>query len=106
MGNKRKHLYFIPLIIAAVILLLGWVVMHLWNAILPDLIHVNTISYEKAIGLLILCKILFGSWRPGPPRGFRRGGPPWKSKLMDLSEEERAQFKREWHNRSTSGRET
>jgi hypothetical protein len=83
----------------AAILVLGWVVMLLWNAILPDLIHVNALTYPKAIGLLLLCKILFGSFRPGPPRGFRKDGHPWRSKLMNLSEEERDRFRKEWHNR-------
>ncbi len=101
MENKRRRFYFIPVIIISVILVSGWVVMLLWNAILPSLIHAGTITYAKALGLLILCKILFGSFRPGPPRGFRKGGPHWRSKLMDLSQEEREKFKKEWHNRAT-----
>ncbi len=100
MENKRRRFYFIPVIIIAVILISGWVVMLLWNAILPSIIHAGTITYAKALGLLILCKMLFGSFRPGPPRGFRKGGAHWRSKLMDLSQEEREKFRKEWHNRA------
>ncbi|HEY4155835.1 MAG TPA: hypothetical protein VGM24_10420 [Puia sp.] len=99
MERKRNRFYFIPIIIA-LIFLMGWVVMLLWNAILPDLINVRSITYEQALGLLILCKILFGSYRPGPSRGFGKGGPHWRSKLMDLSPEERERFKQEWRNRA------
>jgi hypothetical protein len=96
---KRRRVYFIPIVIAAVILLLGFVVMSLWNAILPQLLNVRTITYGQALGIFILCKILFSSFRPGPPHGFRRGGPPWRSKWMNLTTEEREKFRREWQKR-------
>jgi hypothetical protein len=101
MENKRRRVYFIPVIIISAILVLGLVVKLLWNAILPPIIHAGRIDYPQALGLLILCKILFGSFRPGPPRGFRKGGPHWRSKLMDLSQEEREKFKKEWHDRAS-----
>ena len=98
MEKRRNRFYFIPVILA-VILLLALIVMLLWNAILPQLIRVHPVTYPQALGLLILCKILFGSFRPGP-RGFRKGGSPWRSKLMDLTPEEREQFKQEWQKRA------
>lgn len=79
--------------------------MLLWNAILPDLLQVRAITYGQAIGLLILCRMLFGSFRLGPPGGFRRGGAPWKSKLMDLTSEERDNFKKEWEKRGADKNE-
>ena len=100
MKKKRKFFYFIPFIIIGVVAILGGVVMLLWNGILTDILNVKRITYWQAVGLFILCKILFSSFRPGPPGGFRRGGPPWKHKLMDLSPEEREQFKKEWQMRS------
>ena len=41
---------------------LGWVVMALWNWLMPDLFGVGTLTYWKAWGLMALCWILFKSW--------------------------------------------
>jgi len=100
MKTKRKRfLIFIPVFILIAIALLSAVVMWLWNSVLTEVLHVSPIRYGQAIGLFILCKILFSSFRPGRPGGFRRDGPPWRSKLMDLSPEEREKFKQEWKER-------
>lgn len=37
----------------------GWVVMALWNWLMPDLFGLKRIGYWQAWGLLVLCKILF-----------------------------------------------
>ncbi|MBL7818643.1 MAG: hypothetical protein JNL70_26825 [Saprospiraceae bacterium] len=88
------------------VLVVGGVVMYLWNAILPSAIHVEVLSYWQAVGLLILCRILFGNWG-----GRHRGGgkPPfagksamWREKWMNMSDEERAQFKEQWKKRCQS----
>lgn len=97
MEKRRKPFYFIPIIVLAVIFLLSGVVMLLWNAIIPDLLHLNTITYSQAMGLLILCRILFGSFRPG---FARRGGPPWRSNFMNLTPEEKIRFRSEWQKRA------
>ena len=90
---------FVPFIILAAVALLGLIVMQLWNNILPAVTGVKALSYWQAVGLLLLCKLLFGSFRPGSP-GFRRGGEGhWRNKLMNMSEEERVKFKEEWRAR-------
>ena len=99
MAHRKKRFFFIPVIIIAVLCLMSFIVLLLWNSILPGLINVRRITFPEAMGILVLCKILFGSFRPGPPGGFRRGGPPWKTKLMDMSPEEREQFRRQWEQR-------
>jgi hypothetical protein len=103
MKKKSKKFYFVPFIIIAVIALLSAIVMLLWNNVLAEVVNVKQISYWQAAGLLILSKILFTSFRPGPPGGFRRGGPPWRNKLMNLSDEERDQFRKEWEQRKSAG---
>ena len=45
--------------------LCGWVVMLLWNWLMPDLLGVGRLTYWKAWGLLVLCWILFKSWGAG-----------------------------------------
>ena len=93
---RRRHFPGFLMIIAAVFAL-SWIVMLLWNAILPDLVHVSPITYWKSMGLLALCRILFGGFKFGPPNGRRPFGPGrWREKWMNMSEEQRAKFKEEW----------
>ena len=94
-----KRFFIILLFATAAVLLLGGIVLLLWNAILPSLLHVNIITYWQAVGLLLLCKILFGSFRPGGRRTFF--GPPGhlKEKLMNMSEEEKTVFRQQWQKR-------
>lgn len=64
-GNpRRKYWLFllIPLGIAAFALVMGYLVMWLWNAILPDVLGVRSINYWQAIGILALSRILFGGF--------------------------------------------
>jgi Ca2+/H+ antiporter, TMEM165/GDT1 family len=99
MEKKRKRfLYFIPFIFIAVLALVSGVVMLLWNGVVTEVLNLKQITYWQALGLLIISKILFGSFRPGPPGGFRRG-QHWRRKLMDMSPEERDHFKKEWQQR-------
>jgi hypothetical protein len=48
------------------ILLGGLVVQWLWNWLLPEIFGLRQITFWQALGLLALCRILFG--------GFGRGG--------------------------------
>jgi len=48
--------------------LCGWVVMLLWNWLMPDIFGLKPLNYWQAWGLLILCSILFknfGSYKEG-----------------------------------------
>jgi len=56
-------------VMLAVLALLSFVVMGLWNALIPELFHGPTVQFWQAAGLLVLCRILFG--------GFRRHGHGW-----------------------------
>ena len=75
-----KALFFIMVAIAMA-LLLGWIVMVLWNAILPDVAGVKPLNYWQAIGLFILSRILFGGFRFGSRRNKgRRFQEKWNEK--------------------------
>lgn len=54
-------------IVAAICLvaLFGYVVMWLWNALVPEIFGLTTISYWQAVGLLVLFKLLFGGFGGG-----------------------------------------
>ena len=97
----KKGLMIAAFVIAAM-LLFGFVVMGLWNAILPAVLGVKTISFVQALGILLLSKILFGGC--GPRGGGWRGrGHEWKMKMQEkfgnMTPEEREKFKAEWKNR-------
>jgi hypothetical protein len=74
---RRKWLLIAPAAIVAIPLFIaigGEVVMHLWNWLLPALFGWRMITLWQAIGLLALCRILFGhhGWR-GQGRSRFRG---------------------------------
>ena len=97
---KTKKIAKIVLLVLIVgplaILAFGGAVMYLWNAVLPALLGLSVITFWQAVGLLVLCKILFGSMGSGGRK--HRGGPPphLREKFMNMSEEEKAAFKEQW----------
>ena len=96
----RKVLMIIT-IAAAAILVFGWVVMSLWNAILPAVLGVKAISFIQALGILLLSKILFGGFGRGG--AFARRRHEWRQQMQEkwttMTPEEREKFKAEWKNR-------
>ncbi|WP_321815490.1 MULTISPECIES: hypothetical protein [unclassified Paraburkholderia] len=73
---------------------LGWVVMSLWNWVIPALfVGARTIDFAHALGLLVLSRILFG--------GFRGHGGGWRQrrhwrKWEAMTPEEREHFQSAW----------
>ena len=101
---KRKRPFFfllIPLGIAA----FTAVVMLLWNAILPGVTGVTTITFWQALGILVLSKILFGGFGRGRS-GHWRHRRHMKHRFMNMSEEEKAAYKAEWAARCRPYRES
>jgi len=106
-GRERRRglwilgIIFIPIAIAAGVFLFGSVVMLLWNALLPGLLGVGTITFWQAIGILILSKILFGGFGHGHSnhRSHYHGRHNWHGKWMHMTPEEREKMKAEWKNR-------
>jgi hypothetical protein len=105
-----KHFYgrraiFFPLIGIAALVLFPYVIMLLWNALLPAIFNIGIINFWQALGILVLSRILFGGFRG--PFGHRYGSwqghhnhmGPWRHRWMNMSEEERAKMKEEWKKR-------
>ncbi len=81
----------VALLAVAGIGLLGWVVMALWNAVLPSVfMGVRAIDYRQALGLLVLSRILFGGFRGGG----RLQGRRWQ-RLEAMTPEERSRFRQD-----------
>ncbi|WP_208394681.1 hypothetical protein [Mucilaginibacter gilvus] len=104
--KNRKKLFLIPFGIAAILALVSYVVMQLWNHLLPEILHVGAITFWQAMGIFILSKILFGFGGKGGP-----GGAPWmrRKQMMEerfrgMSPEERDHFKAQWKDRCGWGR--
>ena len=70
---------------------IGFVVMGLWNWLMPSLFGLKLITYWQAVGLLILSKILFGGFRGRP--GF---GGHWRGRMRarweQMTPEQREKF--------------
>ncbi|MFP5042292.1 hypothetical protein [Parasediminibacterium sp. JCM 36343] len=81
--------------------LLGFVVMSLWNNILVAVIGVKAITFLQALGIFVLSKILFGGFKRGGG-GFGRGRTEMKEKWLNMTPEEREQFKNDWRSRCRS----
>ncbi len=104
-SNRRiprpiKGLFFLGVIVLF-FLIVGNVIVYLWNEVLVEVTGFKTITFWQAIGLFVLCRILFGSFRFGSRGSHRwqKSRRVWKSKWMDMSEEERAEFKSKWRER-------
>ena len=71
----------------------SFVVMSLWNWLMPALFGWRLVSYWQAVGILVLSKILFGGFRGRP-------GPPWywRRRMMErweqMTPEEREKFRK------------
>ena len=61
-----RRILGILIVVPLVIALVSTVVMLLWNALLPSLFNFPAITWYQALGLLVLCKLLFGGFRGGP----------------------------------------
>jgi len=71
----KKLIWIAPLAIVgmlAFVALGGTAVRLLWNALLPALFGFPPLTFWQALGLLALCRILFGGFRLGGG-GHRRG---------------------------------
>lgn len=94
-GCKKRHrCWKFPLIIAVVIAVKSVAIFYLWNYLVPDLFHGPQITYLQALGLLGLCKLLFGGMGRSSSFGRHHGHHPgWRKHwLKHLSEEEREKF--------------
>ncbi len=82
----------IALFATVAVAVVSFVVMTLWNVLMPGIFAVRAISFWQAVGLLVLSKLLFGSFRP-----YRGGGPRWRRRMLErweqMTPEEREKFK-------------
>jgi len=71
-----RALKFLLMAIIAVAVF-GFVVMSLWNGIVPSVFGLRAITFWQAVGLLVLSRILFG-------RFGRPGGGHWRQRTTQV----------------------
>jgi len=102
MRPRLKRIIFIaPLAILGMLLFIfigGEIVLHLWNWLLPPLFGFRQITFWQALGILVLCRILFGGhgWhRSGRSNYRRRMSERWER----MTPEERERLRQSWRGR-------
>ncbi|HAS36067.1 MAG TPA: hypothetical protein DCS15_06240 [Flavobacteriales bacterium] len=94
-GWTQKGLKYV-LLFVGIFGLVSYIVMYLWNWLLPELIDASSIGFWQAAGLLLLSRILFGGLGKGK-KNWSKGSVHWKEKMQNkwanMTEEEKLQFK-------------
>ena len=90
--NRAAHIAKIVVMVLIFITVFTWVVMALWNWLVPPIIGWKSIDYWQAMGILVLSKILFGFGR------FGGGGHwHWRARMAErwerMTPEEREKFR-------------
>jgi hypothetical protein len=96
---RRKWFFIAPLAVVGMLAFMAIgsaVVMALWNWLLPPLFGLHQITFWQALGILVLCRLLFGGW--GRHGGFRpnfrhRMRERWASRWERMTPEERERFR-------------
>lgn len=97
---KKRWYFFIPLILAALVGF-GFVIMYLWNWLMPLLFHLPEITFWQTVGLLVLSRILFGGFggrKHGHGHGHHhRCQKNLHEKWENMTPEEREKFREHMH---------
>lgn len=96
--KRNKWIFFAaPLALAAFLAICGEIVMRLWNWLLPALFRWPHIGFWQALGLLVLCRMLFGGFggHGSDHRRSRQRREEWEK----MTPEERERFRGSWRGR-------
>ncbi len=99
--NRKRLILIAPLAILGGMLFAaigGGIVQYLWNWLLPVLFGWHEVSFWQALGMLVLCRILFGGF------GFHGSGHSSMRRRMEegygrMTPEERERFRQRMRER-------
>jgi hypothetical protein len=100
-----RVIWIAPLAILAMLLFIvigGEIVLHLWNWLLPPLFGWRQIAFWQALGLLLLCRILFGGFGlhgSGRSGIRRRMQERMAERCQNMTPEERERFRQRMRER-------
>src|SRR5438270_9391738 len=103
--GKRRLFWIVPAAILGLALFIfigGEIVMRLWNWLLPGLFGWRQITFWQGLGILALCRILFGGFgghRPGRPNFRRRIQERMDQRWESMTPEERERARQSWRGR-------
>jgi hypothetical protein len=100
--RRGGWLFKLAIFAIAAVVVFGFLVMELWNWLMPAIFGLTTITFWQALGMLVLSWILFGGLR-GFGHGHHHGH--WRHRIaerwVNMTPEEREQFKQtireRWH---------
>jgi hypothetical protein len=102
---RRKWIFVVPAAILGMLLFAfigGELVALLWNWLLPPLFGWRAITFWQALGLLVLCRMLFGGWGL---HGSRRSR--WRHRMAErwdgMTPEERERLRQRMRERCGLG---
>jgi hypothetical protein len=108
--SRRKRLFWMApaavLGIALFIFIGGEIVMRLWNWLLPALFGWRQITFWQAVGILALCRILFGGhgWHRSTRSNVRRRIQERMAERWEqMTPEERERSRQSWRGRCGFG---
>ena len=99
---RKKWIFLAPLAILGFLLFValgGEVVLQLWNWLLPPLFGWRQITFWQALGMLVLCRILFGGFGlhgSGRSNLRRRMAERWEHMTPEEREKYRQGFRGRW----------
>jgi hypothetical protein len=93
--KMKKLIWIVPAAIVGIALFIaigGAIVMQLWNWLLPPLFGWRLLTFWQGVGMLVLCRILFGGVSG---RGFHRSysGRRMAERWERMTPEEREKFR-------------
>jgi len=101
---------FIPFFFVGMAALVTWVLMLLWNWLMPAIFDLSTITFWQALGLLALSKILFGGFSGGKKGcgcNGSKGHGGWKHKFKhkwaNMSEDDKMKWESKFAGTAYSG---
>jgi hypothetical protein len=99
--RSKKLIWMIPAAIAGMVIFIaigGAVVMLLWNWLAPALFGLQLITFWQALGLLALCRILFGGFGLGGG-GSHRSRRRMRERWEQMTPEDQERFRQGLHDR-------
>ncbi len=76
--GKHKKPWMFVFFIPVILVVMGILVMTLWNWLIPGLVNGPAINFWQALGILLLSKILFGGLGSGGHKSPRHHGKRWE----------------------------
>ena len=100
-GRLKRMIFIAPLAILGLLVFVAvgsQIVLHLWNWLLPPLFGWRQITFWQALGILALCRILFGGhgWHGFGRSNLRRR---MEGRCGNMTPEEREQFRQRMRER-------